>query len=91
MKRTTLQKKNVSEELDGIDIDDIGNFEALIRIVFSMQNVGILKYSLVVESLINILRKRRNQAFCKLIDVHSVTNVLCKSISVVSMWNILNQ
>ena len=91
MKRTTLQKKNVSEELDGIDIDDIGNFEALIRIVFSMQNVGILKYSLVVESLINILLKRRNQTFYKLIDVHSVTNVLCKNISVVSMWNILNQ
>ena len=34
MKRTTLQKKNVTEELDGIDIDDIGNLEDLLRIMF---------------------------------------------------------
>ena len=56
-----------------------------------MKNVGILKYLLVVESLLDILTKRRNQAFYKLIDVDSVKNVLCESISAVSMWNIVKQ
>ena len=56
-----------------------------------MKNVGVLKHSLVVESLLDILTKRRNQAFYKLIDVHSLTNVLCGSISVVSMWNIISK
>ena len=55
-----------------------------------MKNVGILKYSLVVESLLEIT-KRRNQAVYKLIDFHSVTNVLWESISAVNMWNIVNQ
>ena len=56
-----------------------------------MKNVGVLKHLLVVESSLDILTKRRNQEFYKLIDVHSVTNVLCESISVVSTWNIMNQ
>ena len=46
-----------------------------------MKNVGILKYSLTVESLLEILTNRRGQAFYKLIDVHSVTNVIGESIS----------
>ena len=62
-------EKNVTEEPDGIDIDDI---------VLSMKNVGILKYSLVVESLLDTLTKRRNQAFYKFMYIHSVTNVLCE-------------
>ena len=40
-----------------------------------MKNVGILKYSLMVESLPEILTNKRSQAFYKLIDVHSMTNV----------------
>ena len=56
-----------------------------------MKNMEILKYSLVVESLLEILTKRRNQAFYKLVDVRSVTNVLWESISAVSMRNIVNQ
>ena len=70
----------VKEELDGIDIDDIGNFEDLLRIVLFIKNVGILKYSLMVKSLQEILTNRRSQVFYKLIDVHSVTNVIGKSI-----------
>ena len=81
----------VKEELDGIDIDDIGNLEDLLRIVSSIKNVGVLKYSLTVESLQEILTKRRSQAFYKLIDVHSVTNVLGDRISSIRMWNIVNQ
>ena len=67
----------VKEELDGIDIE---NLEDLLRTVF-MKNVGALKYSLTVESLLEILTKRRSQAFYKLIDVHSVTNVIGENIS----------
>ena len=55
-----------------------------------MKNVGILKYSLTVESLLEILTNRRIQAFYKLIDVHSVTNIIWESISSIRMWNIVN-
>ena len=60
----------IKEELDGIDIDDI---------------VGILKYSWMMESLLEVLTKRRSQAFQKHIGFHSVTNVLGVSISSISM------
>ena len=71
----------VKEELDGIDIDDIGNLEDLLRIVFIHEECGNLKVSLTVENLLEILTKRRSQAFYKLIDVHSVTNVIGENIS----------
>ena len=44
----------------------------------------------MVESLLEILTKRRSQAFYKLIDVHSVTNVLGEIIYLRKMWNIMN-
>ena len=56
-----------------------------------MKNEGILKYLLKVKSLLEILTNRRSQAFYKLVDVHSVTNVIGKSISSIRMWNIVNQ
>ena len=56
-----------------------------------MKKVGILKYSLTVESLLEILTNRRSQAFNKLIDVHSVTYVIRESISSIRMWNIVSQ
>ena len=59
----------VKEELDGIDVDIM----------------GILKYLLMVESLLKILTKGRSQAFYKLVDVHSVTNILGKSISSITI------
>ena len=42
----------------------------------------------MVESLLEILIKRRIQALYKHIDVQSVTNVLGESISSISMWNV---
>ena len=81
----------VKEELDGIDIHDIGNLEDLLRIVFIHEEYGNLKVSLTVESLLEILTKRRSQAFYKLIDAHSVTNVIGESISSIRMWNFVNQ
>ena len=38
-----------------------------------MKNVGILE-SLIIESLLEILTKRRSQMFCKLMDVTSAIN-----------------
>ena len=61
----------VKEELDGIDIHDTENLEDLLRIVFIHEDVGILKYSLTVESLLEILTKRRGilQAYrCPICD-----------------------
>ena len=49
-------EKNVTEELGGIDIDDTGKLEDLLRIYEDL---------LVVESLLDILTKRKNQAFYK--------------------------
>ena len=79
----------VKEELDSIDIDDIGNLDDLLRIVFIHKERG--KYSLTVESLPEILTNRRSQAFYKLIDVYSMTNVIGQSISSIRMWDIVNQ
>ena len=66
----------VKEELAVTDIDDI---------------VGIVIVQLMMQSLLEILTKRKKQAFYKLIDVHSVKNVLDESISSISMWIIVNQ
>ena len=57
----------------------------------SMRNVGILSSQLMVESLLEILTKRRIQTFYKPIDVYFVTNVIGESISSIRMWNIVNQ
>ena len=57
-----------------------------------MKNVGILKYSLTMESLLEILTKATTtQVFYKLIDAHSATNLIGESISSIRMWNIVNQ
>ena len=45
----------------------------------------------MVESLLEILAKRRGQTFYRSIDVHSVTNAIDESISLISIWNIVNQ
>ena len=46
----------VEEELDGIDVDGIGNLVDLPRLMFiDEENVGILNWSLMVESLLEII------------------------------------
>ena len=69
----------VKEEVGGINIVDIRNLEDLLRIVIIHEECGSLK--VFVESLLEILTNRRSQVFYKLIDVHSVTNVIGESIS----------
>ena len=52
------------KKLDAIDIDGIENLEDLLRIVFIHEECGNLKvqYLLTVESLLEILTKKRSQA-----------------------------
>ena len=69
----------VKEEINDIDIDDIGNLEDLLRILFIHEECGNLKVSVDGGELNRIINERKSQAFCKLIDVHSVTNILCES------------
>ena len=56
-----------------------------------MKNVEILKYSLTVESLLEVLTNRRSQAFYKFIDVLSETNVIGESFYSLWMLNIVNE
>ena len=55
-----------------------------------MKNVGILKWLLMVEGLLEILTKGRSQMFCQPVDVHCVANAVDESISLISNWNIVN-
>ena len=71
----------MTEELDSIDIDDIGNFEDLLRIVFIHEGCGYLKVFVGGGELTRNINEK---------IIYSVTNVLCESISAVSMWNIEN-
>ena len=45
----------------------------------------------MLESLLETLSKRRSQVFYKPVDVHSLTNPIDKSISSISIWDIVNQ
>ena len=73
----------------GFDIDDIGNLEDLLRIVFIDEECGNLKA--VMESLLETLTKRRSQTFYRHIDLHSATNAVDEDISSISKWNIVKQ
>ena len=46
-----------------------------------MRNVRILEWTLMVESLLQILTKRRSQTFYKPANIHSVANTTAESIS----------
>ena len=70
----------VKEELDGIDTDDIGNLEDLLRIVFIHEECGNLEVCVDGGELTGILTKRRSLAFYKLIDVRPVINVIEETI-----------
>ena len=54
--------------------------------VFINEECGNLKLAMMLESLLEILTKRRSQTF----DVHAVTNV-GEIISSITMYNIVNQ
>ena len=69
-----------------IDIDDIGNLENL-----SMKNVRILKQSLMVESLLEMLARRRRQVFYKPTDFPALTNAVSQGIFSINKQNTVSQ
>ena len=64
----------VEEELDGIDIDGIGNLVDLHRLMFIDEEYGNVK--IVLDGRQLTITERGNQKFYKPIDVHSVTNAI---------------
>ena len=73
-----------------IYIDDIGNLENLL--LLSNEEYGSPKVVVIVESLLEILTKRRSQAFYKPVSVLSMTNAIGESIfSSIRIGNIRNQ
>ena len=73
-----------------IYIDDIGNLENLL--LLSNEEYGSPKVVVIVESFLEILTKRRSQAFYKPVSVLSMTNAIGESIcSSIRFGNIRNQ
>ena len=90
MKKVNLLKKNVidEEELDGIDIDGIGNLEDSLRLVFIDEECGNLIVVNDGEKLTrNINQKKNSDVLQYPIDVRTVTNVVREIISSVTIWN----
>ena len=88
MKKVNLLKKNVidEEELDGIDIDGIGNLEDSLRLVFIDEECGNLIVVNDGEKLTrNINQKKNSDVLQYPIDVRTVTNVLREIISSVTI------
>ena len=74
-----------------IKIDVLGTWRIFQDLCSLMMNVGVSKSSMVVENLLEMFTKRRSQTFCKPTDTRSVTNIVGKSISSITIWNIMNQ
>ena len=88
MKKVNLLKKNVidEEELDGIDIDGIGNLEDSLRLVFIDEECGNLIVVNDDKKLTrNINQKKNSDVLQYPIDVHTVTNVVREIISSVTI------
>ena len=88
MKKVNLLKKNVidEEELDGIDIDGIGNLEDSLRLVFIDEECGNLIVVNDGEKLTrNINQKKNSDVLQYPIDVRTVTNVVREIISSVTI------
>ena len=90
MKKVNLLKKNVidEEELDGIDIDGIGNLEDSLRLVFIDEECGNLIVVNDGEKLTRNINQKKNADVLQYpIDVRTVTNVVREIISSVTIWN----
>ena len=55
----------VKEELDGIDIDDIGNLDDLLRIVFIHEECGVLKVFIDDGELTRNINKKKKRGILK--------------------------
>ena len=74
----------VCEELDFIDIDDIGNIEDPLRLLFIDEECGNL-------TAVHINEKKKLDVLQLLIGVHSAKNIVGKSIYSIAMWNIFGE
>ena len=81
----------VKEELDGIDIDNIGNLEDLLRIVFIHEECGNLKVFIDDAELTRNINKKKKPDILQVYRCPHCDNFIGESISSISMWNIVNQ
>ena len=77
------------EELDGIDIDDIGNLEDSPRLVFIEEERENLNDG--GELTRNINQKKKSGILQWFIDIHYLKNVAGERISSITLCNIVNQ
>ena len=69
LSKVKLQRPLSQKVFKGIDMDDIGKLEDLLRLVFIYEECGNLK---VVESLLEILTKRKSHTFYRPMDLNSL-------------------
>ena len=77
------------EELDGIDIDDIGNLEDSPRLVFIEEERANLNDG--GELTRNINQKKKSGILQWFIDIHYLKNAAGERISSITLCNIVNQ
>ena len=70
LSKVKLQRPLSQTVFKGIDMDDIGKLEDLLRLVFIYEECGNLK--VVVESLLEILTKRKSHTFYRPMDLNSL-------------------
>ena len=80
VKKSNPSEKNVivEEELDCIDIDDIGNLEDSPRLVFIDEDCGNLIVVNDGGELIEILTKRRSQTFYNSLKICPLSGKCCR-------------
>ena len=66
------QVVTIEEGLDAVEVDDIGNLVIYLGQFSSIKNGEILKQSLMVDSLLEIITERGSQKLYKPIEVHSL-------------------
>ena len=81
----------VEELLDGIDTDDSGKLEDLLKIVPVNKECGNPKVFDGGELTKSIIKKKKQDVLQACRCLHSVTNAKDESISSISIWNIVNQ
>ena len=82
----------IEEGLNGIDIDDIGNLEDSPRLVFVDEECeNLIVANNVGEVARNINQKNKSDVLHYSIDLHYLKNAVGERISLITMWNIVNQ
>ena len=95
LKKTTLQKKMLQlKKNQMVQIQMTLEIQRIhLGLCSSMRNVRISQQSMMAENLLEILTKRRSRNFTVVqsIDAHYLINAVGGHISLITMWNIVNQ